>query len=71
MKIILIIALFLMALGIAFAWNSGNVEVIIDGSRAQMYDHHGTTYIEAIKGKKIFNTNYQSARSARCGGVVG
>jgi len=43
-----------MAIGNAVSWDgySSDVQVIIDGSSASTYYHHGTTYIEAIKGKR-------------------
>lgn len=73
MRTAVIFSLFLMGVGNALTWDSysSNVEVIVDGSHASTYYHHGTTYIEAIRGKKIFNPYFQSAWGSRCGGIIG
>jgi hypothetical protein len=54
MKIALMISLFLMGIGNAFAWQiqSPKIEIFVDGIQAQRYYHQGTTYVEATKEKK-------------------
>jgi hypothetical protein len=54
MRTALIFGLLLMGIGNAFAWDgpSPNVDVVVDGSRIPKYPHQGTTYVEALKGKK-------------------
>jgi hypothetical protein len=54
MRTALIFSLFLIGIGNSFAWDgmSSNVEIIVDGHSIPKYFHDGTTYIEALKGKR-------------------